>query len=56
MARVSPFHSVKKSDRQVHHNNSKCTEGDNIQPAYKRSGTGGHPLCNHCTRLNREGK
>jgi hypothetical protein len=56
MAKVAPFHSIKPSDRRVYHDNSKCTEGDNIQPENRRSGTGGRPRCNHCERLNKQGK
>ena len=48
MAKVAPFHSI-YSD--VHHNNNRCTEGNNIEPENRRSGTGGKPLCNHCARL-----
>jgi len=48
MSKVSPFHSIKQS---VHHNNNRCTEGNNIETVNKRSGTGGKPLCAHCQRL-----
>jgi hypothetical protein len=51
--KVSAWHSIKQS---VHHNNTKCTEGNNIEPQYKREGTGGKPLCSHCARLNLVGK
>jgi len=53
--KVSPFHS-KKPGTTVHHNNSKCTEGNNIETYNRVSGTGGLPLCSHCKRLNDEGK
>lgn len=56
MAKVAPFHSVKEYTRNVHHNNNKCTEGNNIEPRYVRPGTAGRPLCEHCSRLNSEGK
>lgn len=48
MAKVSPFHAVLRS---VHHDNSDCTEGNNIEPENRRSGTGGKPKCDHCKRL-----
>lgn len=51
MAKVNPFHSKKPSAKQVHHNNDKCTEGNNIEPENKVQGTGGRPLCDHCARL-----
>ena len=46
--KVSPFHSIKQN---VHHDNNQCTEGNNIETEYRRSGTGGKPLCAHCARL-----
>jgi competence protein ComGC len=51
MAKVSPFHSKLPSDGAVYHNNSKCTEGNNIEKKNRVSGTGGRPLCSHCARL-----
>ena len=51
MAKVAPFHSKKKSDRNVYHNNDKCTEGNNIEKENRAPGTGGRPLCEHCARL-----
>jgi hypothetical protein len=55
MPKVAPFHS-KRPGTNKHHNNDKCTEGNNIEKEYWASGTGGHPLCDHCDRLNKEGK
>jgi len=46
--RTSPWHSIKQSR---HHNNTGCTEGNNIERENRRSGTGGKPLCAHCDRL-----
>ena len=51
MAKVSPFYSVEPGTNR-HHNNTSCTEGNNIESANRRSGTGGHPLCEHCARLS----
>lgn len=50
MAKVATFHS-KKPGTQVYHDNSSCTEGNNIERENKVSGTGGHPKCDHCKRL-----
>ncbi len=50
MAKVAPFHS-KLEGTGVHHNNDKCTLGDNIESYNKVSGTGGLPLCDQCKRL-----
>lgn len=52
MAAVPPFHSTKPTDRPVHHNNNRCTEGNNIETRYLARGTGGHRLCEHCQRLS----
>jgi hypothetical protein len=49
MAKTAPFHSIKQS---VHHNNTSCTEGNNIERENLRQGTGGKPLCKHCASLN----
>ena len=48
MAKTSPFHG---ENRPVHHNNTSCTEGNNIESKNRKSGTGGKPLCSHCARL-----
>lgn len=48
MAKVAPFYSVKQD---VHHNNSSCTEGNNIEKENLKSGTGGKPLCSRCSKL-----
>lgn len=50
MSKVSPFHSIRPGT-QVHHNDTNCTEGNNIESYNRRSGTGGHPLCNRCKQL-----
>jgi hypothetical protein len=52
MAKVAPFHSIKQGTRNVHHNNDRCTEGNNIERENKRQGTAGRPLCEHCARLS----
>jgi hypothetical protein len=51
MPRIAPWHSLLQS---VHHDNTLCTEGNNIEPQYLRQGTGGKPLCKHCQRLDVE--
>lgn len=48
MAKTDPFHSVKQ---QVYHDNTKCTEGNNIEKENLKSGTGGKPKCQHCEKL-----
>ena len=46
--KTNPFHSIK---RDKHHNNTSCTEGNNIERENRRAGTGGKPLCHNCKRL-----
>lgn len=53
--KTSPWHSIRPGENR-HHDNTACTEGNNIEAYYRRSGTGGYPLCAHCTKLDREGK
>jgi len=50
MAKTSPWHSIEKN-ANVHHNNTSCTEGNNIETKNRKSGTGGKPLCSHCSKL-----
>lgn len=45
------FHS-KLAAMRIHHNNSACTEGNNIERANRKRGKGGLPLCAHCERLD----
>lgn len=51
MAITPPFHSTKPALRQVYHNNTLCTEGNNIERYYLARGTDGRRLCEHCYRL-----
>ncbi len=55
MPRIFPWHS-KRPGETVHHDNTKCTEGNNIESYYRANGTGGRPLCQHCVRLNAAGQ
>lgn len=56
MAKVAPWHSVKPGTRPVYHDNTKCTEGNNIETQYRRSGAGNRRLCEHCDRLDKNGQ
>lgn len=47
--KVNPFHS--KVTLNVHHDQSTCKLGDNIETYNKVSGTGGLPKCDECKRL-----
>ena len=52
MAQIYPWHSIKAD---VHHNNTECNNGKNIQPEDRRAGTGDKPLCEECSNLNLSG-
>ena len=51
MAKVAPFHTIKPNSSNVYHDNGSCTEGNNIEAYYRRSGTGGRPKCHRCSVL-----
>lgn len=48
MTTISPWHSIKQD---VHHKETDCNAGNNIETENRRSGTGGKPLCPECARL-----
>jgi hypothetical protein len=45
---TAPWHSIKAD---VHHDNTSCNTGNNIERENRRSGTGGKPLCHECSKL-----
>jgi hypothetical protein len=53
MPKTSAWHSILQS---VHHNNTNCNTGNNIERENLREGTGGKPLCQECARLNQQGR
>ncbi len=50
--KTTPWHSSRVYDRNVYHDETLCTEGNNIEPKYRVSGTGGRPKCEHCRRIS----
>ena len=54
MAKASPFHSSQNPG--VYHECSNCTEGNNIEEKYRKSGTGGGRLCKKCEDLKAKKK
>ena len=50
--KTSPWHSKLSSDRAVHHDETRCTEGNNIEPNNRVSGTGGRPKCSRCRDIS----
>lgn len=55
MPQTYPWHSTRLGET-VYHNNTLCTEGNNIERYYLAQGTGNKVLCTHCAKLNREGR
>ena len=57
---TDPWYSVRATDPAVYHNETRCTEGNNIEDKYRRAGTDGRPLCKNCARIepaeHRQGK
>jgi hypothetical protein len=53
--RTSPWYSTREGETR-HHDNTKCTEGNNIESKYRKEGTGGLPLCHHCKTLDDKGE
>jgi hypothetical protein len=53
MPKKDPWHSIKQT---VHHNNTNCNTGNNIETENLRRGDGGKPLCKECADLNRAGR
>jgi len=48
MAKTNPYHSTKAS---VHHDQSRCPIGSDIETADRREGNGGKTLCEVCKKL-----
>lgn len=59
MSYTSPFHSknprIPDSERR-YHDNTLCTEGNNIEWYYKVMGKGGYPRCHRCSTLAAQGR
>lgn len=53
MSKRAPWHSKLQS---VHHDNSACNTGNNIEKENLMNGTGGKPLCKECAALDKQGK
>ena len=52
MAKTNPWHSTRETDRKVYHDETKCTEGNNIEERYRKSGTDGRPKCKNCRDIS----
>jgi hypothetical protein len=53
MPQKAPWHSIKQ---HVHHDNTNCNTGNNIESENLRQGTGGKPKCQECANLDSAGK
>lgn len=50
--KTAAWHSKLATDRRVYHDETTCTEGNNIESGNKVPGTGGRPKCEHCARIS----
>ena len=59
MSKVPEFYSVNEASKPAgnrrHHNNNACAPGRDIPQHERRTGTGGYPLCQDCTKANNQG-
>ena len=56
MVKVAAFHSKKPGIRPVYHDNKACPEGRKIEAEHLASGTAMRPRCEHCAKLQAQGK
>ncbi len=56
MVKVAAFHSKKPGIRPVYRDNKACPEGSRIETQHLASGTAMRPRCEHCTKLQAQGK
>jgi hypothetical protein len=47
-----PWHSRLLSDKPVYHDETDCTEGNNIEPENRVPGTGNRPKCSSCRDIS----
>lgn len=50
MPKKSPWHSAVTKD--VYHDETECTTGNNIEPENVVQGTGGLPKCSECKTIS----
>jgi hypothetical protein len=60
MPNVPSFYSINEAKkpipRRIHHNNSVCPAGRDIEAEERRKGTANYRLCDDCEQLNRKGR
>ncbi len=52
MSKTTAWHSTRPDDKKVHHDETTCTEGNNIESRYRATGTGGYPKCARCKEIS----
>ncbi len=50
--KTKPWHSTLPTDRRVYHDETTCTEGNNIEPRNRAEGTGGRDKCERCREIS----
>ena len=57
---VSPWFSIEANQSSeknaVHHHNTSCKAGKNVEKNHRRYGTDNRPLCKQCARLDSIGR
>jgi hypothetical protein len=54
MPRIPPFHWDRPGEK--YHDNSRCGPGGEVPHQHRKPGTGNRLHCEHCAKLNAEGK
>lgn len=47
---------LEKPEDMIHHDNTSCMDGDNVEKSHHRYGTDNRPLCKQCARLDAAGR
>ena len=51
MTLISPWHSIRQSDRNVYHDNDLCPTGQAIESKYRKNGRRCRLRCSTCAKL-----
>jgi hypothetical protein len=56
--KIKPWFSTdsEQAAELVHHDNTSCMDGSNIEKNHHRYGTDNRPLCKQCARLDAAGR
>jgi hypothetical protein len=50
--KAAPWHTKVPTVHPVYHDETRCTEGDNIESYNRVAGTGGRPKCHRCRDIS----